>query len=160
MLKTTQPPQLENPFQPFGEGVRVGIKNHDEGNAILAVNLFDLCTLHNVDFNDAKAIDYPNGSISMLQLHSGDLAHELYLDETSYLIFMDWVAVHPIQAFNLCTIKPKNQGERITHLYLLLDEAVASIEAGEVAEAAAYMKCALDTTDDFQAAIKEVGAKS
>ncbi|MDQ6952246.1 MAG: hypothetical protein Q9M15_01815, partial [Mariprofundaceae bacterium] len=85
---TVQNPKQTNPFQPFGDGVRIGVVAYAEGDQALAANLADLCALHRVNYATATHLEYPNGSIAMLNPKSHGVAGDLYLSESAYGVFM------------------------------------------------------------------------
>jgi len=80
-----------DPFKPFGKNVRIGIVGHATGDQELAANLSDLCALHNVDYKEASQLEYPNGSIAMLNPKAQGIGGDLYLTELAYGVFMAWV---------------------------------------------------------------------
>jgi len=88
MPKTTQPPQLKNPFQPFGDSIRIAASSIHRGNVSICANLNDLCVKHQVEYRKAIKLEYPNGSVAMIQLDEGNLAHEVYLHESAYFVFI------------------------------------------------------------------------
>jgi hypothetical protein len=80
-----------NPFAPFGENVRVGTTNVIEGDIEILACLQDLCALHKVDLKQALHLDYPNGSIAMLNQDKSDFNNCAHLTEQAYSVFMAWV---------------------------------------------------------------------
>jgi len=85
------PQNLQNKFQPFGKSVRVGHVDGASGCIELAANLRDLCTLHEVDYQEAKALEYPNGGIAMLPTSNQGMGLDLYLCEMAYSTFVLWM---------------------------------------------------------------------
>ncbi|MDQ6955528.1 MAG: hypothetical protein Q9M20_08810 [Mariprofundaceae bacterium] len=71
---------MVNPFHPFGFGVRMCSDNPTLGMIDLAANLSDLCAVHGASYEDAKALDYPSGSVVLL-------FSELYLAEAAHNVF-------------------------------------------------------------------------
>ncbi|MDX8383522.1 MAG: hypothetical protein R8M45_05535 [Ghiorsea sp.] len=90
-MSTTTKQFTIDPFQPFGKGVRIGAVAYVAGNQALAANLEDLCALHHVDYATAVHLDYPNGSIAMLNSKPDGVAGDLYLLESAYGVFMSWM---------------------------------------------------------------------
>jgi len=78
-------------FHPFGDGVRIGAYGA-AGNADIHANLYDLCQRYGVDYDDAKHLTFPDGSLMLLQIESDKMAAELYLSEEAYQVFMAWVS--------------------------------------------------------------------
>jgi len=78
-------------FRPFGGGVRIGSYGA-AGNAAISANLNDLCRRYSVDEEQAQQLNYPDGSILLLQIELGSLATELYLNKSAYSLFMHWVS--------------------------------------------------------------------
>jgi len=78
-------------FRPFGDGVRIGAYGA-AGNADIHANLYDLCQRYDVDYEQAKFLSYPDGSLLMLQIERDRRAAELYLSEEAYPVVMAWVS--------------------------------------------------------------------
>jgi len=78
-------------FRPFGDGVRIGSYGA-AGDTEISANLFDLCERYGVDHEQAKRLQYPDGSILILQIEQGSIETEIYLSEEAYPVFMTWVA--------------------------------------------------------------------
>jgi len=78
-------------FRPFGDCVRIGVYGA-AGNADIHANLCDLCQRYNVDYDDAKHLTFPDGSLMLLQIERDRRAAELYLSEEAYPVFMAWVS--------------------------------------------------------------------
>jgi len=78
-------------FRPFGDGVRIGSYGA-AGHAAISANLSDLCKRYSVDEEPARKLNYPDGSILLLQIRRNERATEIYLDESAYAHFMRWVS--------------------------------------------------------------------
>jgi len=79
-----------DPFNPFGEGVRVGAIGA-AADVEIGANLADLCQLHDMPYGEAVAKRYPNGTVMMLQTERDKFGAEIYLNRVAYAVFMAWV---------------------------------------------------------------------
>ncbi|MDX8382647.1 MAG: hypothetical protein R8M45_01120, partial [Ghiorsea sp.] len=66
-------------------------EKEEQAKKELAANLSDLCKLHEVNYERATQLEYPNGSISMLNPRSHGIGGAVYLSESAYSVFMAWV---------------------------------------------------------------------
>jgi len=76
-------------FHPFGTGVRIG-GHGAPGNVEIAANLSDFCCVHGVKPEQCR-LDYPEGSVMILNPNSEGLGSDVYLAEPAYNKFMEMI---------------------------------------------------------------------